>query len=176
MPIYFWNWRFSRCNSPFEYFPFSKSGFVYLIQLYDKETTISPFCMRLKWSLEKNKQINSPEPHKKQAGNPGSKPRESDYLRVRISTLSATELFTLLILLKASRKGCFVTLKLHCKTENTKILLFFLSHGNFPGGSVAKNPYSQCRGLTPSQGTGFHMPQLRVCMLQLKTWCNQINK
>ena len=139
--------------------------------------------MRLKWSLEKNKQINSAEPHKKQVGNPGSKPRESDYLRVRIFTLSATELFTLLILLKASRKGCFVTLKIHCKTENTKILLFFLSHGNFPGRSVAKTPYSQCRGLTPSQGTGFHMPQLRVCMFQLKiplaatkTQHSQINK
>ena len=56
--------------------------------------------------------------------------------------------------------------------------------GDFPGGPVAKTQHSQCRGpgLIPSQGTRSHMPQLRVCVLQLKilcaapkTWCSQIN-
>ena len=40
-------------------------------------------------------------------------------------------------------------------------------------------------GALPSQGTGPHMPQLRVCILHerlkilramAKTWCSQINK
>ena len=37
---------------------------------------------------------------------------------------------------------------------------------DFPGGSVAKTPHSQCRdlGATLGQGTRSHMPQLRVCM------------
>ena len=37
---------------------------------------------------------------------------------------------------------------------------------DFPGGSVAKTPHSQCRdlGATLGQGTRSHMPQLRVWM------------
>ena len=39
-----------------------------------------------------------------------------------------------------------------------------------PGGSVAKSLHSQSGGLSviPGQGTRSHMPELRVCMLQLK--------
>ena len=57
--------------------------------------------------------------------------------------------------------------------------------GEFPGDPVAKTRRSQCRGpgLIPTQGTRYHMPQLRVCMLQLKllyaavkTWHSQIKK
>ena len=58
---------------------------------------------------------------------------------------------------------------------------------DFPGSLVAKTLHSQgsseALGSTPGQGTGFHMPQLRVSMLQLKTlhsetktWHSQINK
>ena len=41
---------------------------------------------------------------------------------------------------------------------------------NFPGGSVANTPGSQCRdpGLIPDQGTTSHMLQLRFHILQLK--------
>ena len=56
---------------------------------------------------------------------------------------------------------------------------------DFPGGSVAKTPYSQCGlpGSIPDQGTRSHMPQqLRIPMQQLKipraaskTWHSQIN-
>ena len=49
-----------------------------------------------------------------------------------------------------------------------------VSNGNlrdFTGGSVVRTLHCQCRGpgLIPSQGTRSHMPQLRVCMPQLKT-------
>ena len=58
---------------------------------------------------------------------------------------------------------------------------------DFPGGPLAKTPYSQCRGLgsIPAQGTRPHMPQLRVAhaateikhsTMANKTWCSQINK
>ena len=42
---------------------------------------------------------------------------------------------------------------------------------DFPDGPVAKTPCSQCRGpgSIPGQGTRSHMPQLRVCMPQLKS-------
>ena len=55
----------------------------------------------------------------------------------------------------------------------------------FPGGPVAETPHSQCRGLSsiPSQGTRSHMPQLRVCVSQLKIpkavtkiWFGQVGK
>ncbi|XP_024617327.1 uncharacterized protein LOC112410801 isoform X1 [Neophocaena asiaeorientalis asiaeorientalis] len=41
---------------------------------------------------------------------------------------------------------------------------------DFPGGPVAKTSCTQCRGpgSNPGQGTGSHMPQLRVRMPQLK--------
>ena len=42
---------------------------------------------------------------------------------------------------------------------------------DFPGGGVAKTvlPMQGAQvGSIPGQGTGSHMPQLRVCMLQLK--------
>ena len=43
---------------------------------------------------------------------------------------------------------------------------------DFPGGPVAKAPHSQCRGLSSVRGQGTvtrsHVPQLRVCMPQLK--------
>ena len=40
----------------------------------------------------------------------------------------------------------------------------------FPGGPVAKTLCSECRGSgsIPGQGTGSHMLQLRVLMLQLR--------
>ena len=44
-------------------------------------------------------------------------------------------------------------------------------HGwDFPGGPLAKTPSSQYRGpgLIPGLGNRPHMPQLGVCMLQLK--------
>ena len=45
-----------------------------------------------------------------------------------------------------------------------------MKRGNFPGGPVAKTLHSQKGdpGLTPGQGTRSHMPQLRVCMPQLR--------
>ena len=41
---------------------------------------------------------------------------------------------------------------------------------DFPGGPVAKTLCSQLGdpGSIPGQGTRSHMPQLRVCLLQLK--------
>ena len=41
---------------------------------------------------------------------------------------------------------------------------------DFPGGPMAKTLNSQCTGLAsiPDKETRFHMPQLRVCMLQLR--------
>ena len=44
---------------------------------------------------------------------------------------------------------------------------------DFPGGPVAKFLCSQCRGLglIPGQGIKSHVPQLRVCMPQLKILC-----
>ena len=57
---------------------------------------------------------------------------------------------------------------------------------DFPGGSVAETlntPYAGGPGLIPGQETRFHMPQLRVCLVQLsilrattKTRHSQINK
>ena len=41
------------------------------------------------------------------------------------------------------------------------------SDRDFPGGPVAKRPHSQKEG--PGQGTRSHMPQLRPCMLQLRS-------
>ena len=41
---------------------------------------------------------------------------------------------------------------------------------DFPGGPAARTPATNTggRGSIPGQGTGSHMPQLRVCMLQLR--------
>ena len=39
---------------------------------------------------------------------------------------------------------------------------------DFPGSPVTKTPRSQCPGLVLDQGTRSHMPQLGVCMPQLK--------
>ena len=41
---------------------------------------------------------------------------------------------------------------------------------DFPGGPVARTPAPNAGGLgsIPGQGTGSHMPQLRVHMLQLR--------
>ena len=56
---------------------------------------------------------------------------------------------------------------------------------DFPGGSVAKTLHSLCGGpgVTPGQETRFHMPQLRVCVVELsilhattKTRHSHINK
>ena len=45
-----------------------------------------------------------------------------------------------------------------------ELALIIGTYWNFPGGPVAKTPCFQGRGrgLVPSQGTRFHMPQLRV--------------
>ena len=40
---------------------------------------------------------------------------------------------------------------------------------DFPGGSVAKTPHSQCRGSGFYPGSENHMLQPRVCMPQLRT-------
>ena len=42
--------------------------------------------------------------------------------------------------------------------------------GDLPGGPVAKTLHPQCRWprFDSCQGTRFHMPQLRICMLNLK--------
>ena len=49
---------------------------------------------------------------------------------------------------------------------------------DFPGGPVAKTPHSQCRGpgFIPGQGTGSHMPQLKIPCATMKTQCSAINK
>ena len=52
-------------------------------------------------------------------------------------------------------------------------ILFLSSPGDFPSGSVVqwlrlRIPNSGSLGSIPGQGTSSHMPQLRVCMLQLK--------
>ena len=47
---------------------------------------------------------------------------------------------------------------------------------DFPGGSVTKGPCSQCRGLglIHGQETGSHMPQIRICLLQLRVQMPQL--
>ena len=47
---------------------------------------------------------------------------------------------------------------------------FFLKERHFSGGPVSNIPCSQYEGpgLFPSCGTRLHMPQLRICMPQLK--------
>ena len=53
---------------------------------------------------------------------------------------------------------------------------------DFPGGPEAKTLNPGGPGLIPDQGTRSYMPQVRVCMSQLKilhaaakTWSSQIN-
>ena len=45
-----------------------------------------------------------------------------------------------------------------------------ITHGDFPGGPVAKAPAPNAGGptLIPGQGTRPHMPQVSVCMPQQK--------
>ena len=104
---------------------------------------------------------------------------------IRISSVSPRMMFQAILFLSAciSFYICIPRLR-HFQWQ---LLFTNYPSRDFPGGPVAKTPYSQCRGLvsTPGQGTRpcmlqlkrFHMPQLKIPQAATKTadpvCCNQ---